>query len=310
MTGVLLVNMGSPLSRKEMRQFLFNMFSDKAILPFPFMQRKILAFIISTFRYRNSWKKYELIGGSKLIDSMNQLKMDLSKALGSDFSVATAYSYSSPSILQAIKTLREQGITDFKIISMYPQSSFSTTESVKVDVEKASAKFKGVHISILKTYADHPDFISYWVELIEKTIKENNFKNPTLLFSAHAVPTYQIENGDTYVEETNLSAKVIAEKLGLKYKVSFQSKIGKVKWVGPDTKVCLKTMHSEETEEIVLVPISFINENLETAYDQDIEIIPYAKNELGIKKICRVSLPQTHPLLISTFCHLLKEESK
>ncbi|MEI8087424.1 MAG: ferrochelatase [Paludibacter sp.] len=307
MTGVLLVNMGSPLSKKQMRQFLFNMFSDKAILPFPKLQRTALAYIISTFRYRGSWNKYEQIGGSKLMESMGLISKELSTELGADFLVLSAYSYSLPSIQTMIEAFRNKGITDIKIITMYPHSSFSTTESVKTDVDNVLKKYPELNVTTLGTYAENKHFISYWVTLVQETIQKNNYKNPTLLFSAHAIPTYQVENGDTYVDEINASAKLISAELGLPYKVSFQSKIGKVKWVEPDTKDCLKGMAAENCDEIILVPISFVNENLETAYDQGIEIIPYGKNELHIKNICRATIPYSHPLLIATFKQLLTE---
>ncbi|HEY5507200.1 MAG TPA: ferrochelatase, partial [Paludibacter sp.] len=192
MTGVLLVNMGSPLSKKQMRQFLFNMFCDKAILPFPKVQRTALAFIISTFRYRGSWEKYELIGGSKLMESMGMISKELSIELGADFLVLSAYSYSLPSIQTMIEAFQNKGIKDIKIITMYPQSSFSTTESVKMDVDNVLKKYPELNVRILGTYGENKHFISYWVTLIRETIQKNNYKTPILLFSAHAIPTYQV----------------------------------------------------------------------------------------------------------------------
>ena len=307
MTGVLLVNMGSPLSKKEMRQFLFNMFSDKAILPFPKLQRTLLAMIISTFRHSGSWKKYQQIGGSKLKDSMAIITVDLALELGKDYLVSAAYSYSKPDIMYEIEGFRNKGISDIKVITMYPHSSISTTESVKTDLDKVRNKYPELHISELGIYGENENFINYWVDIIQESIQRQSYKNPTLVFSAHSIPTYLVEQGDTYVDEINASAKLIAGKLGLSYRVAFQSKIGKVKWVDPDTKDCLKSMKEENIDEIMLIPISFVNENLETAYDQGIEIAPYGKNELGIKKICRVEIPASHPLLIAVFKQLLAE---
>ncbi|MFT3751848.1 MAG: ferrochelatase [Paludibacter sp.] len=305
MTGVLLVNMGSPLSKKEMRQFLFKMFTDKAILPFPTVPRTLLAFIISTFRHGGSWKKYQQIGGSKLKESMGLINAQLAAELGAGYEVTSVYSYSKPSILQGIEELRSKGITAIKVITMYPHSAFSTTESVKADLDRVQKKYPELKITELGTYGDKEWFINYWVDIIQKTIDKQNYKTPTLLFSAHAIPQYNVDAGDTYVDEINTSAKLISTKLGLPYRVSFQSKIGKVKWVDPDAKDCLKGMKAENIDEIMLVPVSFVNENLETAYDQGIEIIPYAKNELGIENICRVEIPASHPLLIATFKQLL-----
>ncbi|HET7733468.1 MAG TPA: ferrochelatase [Paludibacter sp.] len=305
MTGVLLVNMGSPLSKKEMRQFLFNMFTDKAILPFPALPRTLLAFIISTFRHGGSWKKYQQISGSKLKESMKLINSQLAAELGAGYEVTSAYSYSKPSIQEGIEELRSKGITTIKVITMYPHSAFSTTESVKTDLANVQKKYPELKMTELGTYGENELFINYWVDNVQKSIDKQGYKTPTLLFSAHAIPQYNVDAGDTYVDEINASAKLIAGKLEVPYRVAFQSKIGKVKWVDPDTKDCLKNMKAENIDEIMLVPVSFVNENLETAYDQGVEIVPYGKNELGIKHICRVKIPASHPLLIATLKQLL-----
>ena len=305
MTGILLINMGSPLSKKEMRQFLFNMFTDKAILPFPKVPRTLLSFMISTFRHPGSWKKYQQIGGSKLKQSMQLIEGQLATELGKNYEVTSAYSYSKPGIQQGIETLRNKGITDINVITMYPHSAFSTTESVKTDLALVQKKYPELKITELGTYGENPLFIDYWLDNIKKAIEKYGYKNPTLVFSAHAIPQYNVDDGDSYVDEIKASARIISEKLGVQYRVAFQSKIGRIKWVDPDTKECLKTMKAENIDEIMLVPISFLNENLETAYDQGIEIVPYGKNELGIKNICRVEIPPTHPYLITLYKQLL-----
>jgi len=308
MTGVLLINMGSPLSKKEMRQFLFNMFSDKAILPFPKIPRTLLAFMISTFRHSGSWKKYQQIGGSKLKESMKLINEQLASEIGNDYVVTSAYSYSKPNIQQGVESLRDKGIKDIRVITMYPHSAYSTTESVKTDLAIIQKKYPELKMTELGTYGENELFINYWMDNIQKAIDKYGYKHPTLVFSAHAIPQYNVDDGDTYVDEIKASSKLIADKMKLSYRVAFQSKIGRVKWVDPDTKDCLKSMKAEGIDEIMLVPISFVNENLETAYDQGIEIAPYGKEELGFKHICRVEIPASHPLLIATFKQLLIEK--
>ncbi|MDO9154237.1 MAG: ferrochelatase [Paludibacter sp.] len=304
MTGVLLINMGSPLTKKEMRQFLFKMFTDKAILPFPELPRILLAFMISTFRHSGSWKKYQQIGGSKLKDSMKQINNQLAAELGEGYMVTSAYSYSNPSIREGVETLRNKGVTDIKVITMYPYSAFSTTESVKTDLSKVQLKYPELKMTELGTYGENELFINYWVDNIQKAIDKYSYKNPTLIFSAHAILQYNVDEGDTYVDEIKASARLISEKLGVNYRVAFQSKIGKLKWVGPSTKECLIDLKAGQIDEIMLVPVSFVNENLETAYDQGVEIVPFGKDELGFKQICRVEIPASHPLLIATFKQL------
>ena len=305
MTGVLLINMGSPLSKKEMRQFLFNMFSDKAIIPFPKVPRTLLAIMISSFRHSGSWKKYQQIGGSKLKESMKLINEQLASEMGNDYVVSSAYSYSKPGIQQGVESLRDKGIKDIRVITMYPHSAYSTTESVKTYLAKVQKKYPELKMTELGTYGENELFINYWVDTIQKAIDKYGYKHPTLVFSAHAIPQYNVDDGDTYVDEIKASAKLIADKMKLSYRVAFQSKIGKVKWVDPDTKDCLKSMKAEGIDEIMLVPISFTNENLETAYDQGCEIVPYGQNELKFQYICRVEIPASHPQLIATFMNLL-----
>ena len=307
MKGVLLVNMGSPSSQNEMKHFLFHMFCDRAILPFPAVQRFSLAFIISRIRFKKSWKKYVLIGSSPLKESMRALEHALSVELGSGYTVASAYSYSSPTIRQAVEEFIKKDITSIKVIPMYPQSSFSTTGSVRDTLARIEKKHPTIRISVSEAFSGDKSFIAYWVSLIQDTIKKNGYDRPVLLFSAHAIPVYQVEKGDTYVDEIKASAFCIAKACGIPYEVSYQSKIGKVKWVGPDTKDCLKEMKNEGIDQIVVIPLSFINENLETLYDLDTEIIPYGKTSLGFTDICRVHIPSTHPLLIETFRKLVIE---
>ena len=305
MIGVLLVNMGSPTSQSEMKYFLNKMFKDRAILPFPLFFRNILATIISNSRYKKSWGKYELIGGSPLKESMQQINEELSKELGSGYDVFTAYSYSQPSIKEGLKYFAKKEIENIEVIPMYPQFSYTTTGSVKTDI----LKYKNLNINFHESFYSSESFIKYWELLITETISKNNFSTPPLLlFSSHAIPEYHIKNGDTYVEEVQKSAQLISSKLGLDYKVAFQSKIGKVKWVGPDTLSTLKSLSNKGFHNIILIPISFINENLETLYDMDVEFIPFCKKELNFNTICRVEIPKVHPLLIETFKNLILKQ--
>ena len=301
MTGILLINMGSPVCASEMKTFLNNMFNDKAILPMPAIPRKLVAKIISTTRHKGSWEKYKLIGGSPLMKSMDQIKDALAAEIGSDYFVSNAYSYSNPSVAQAVQLQYNQGIRDIIAIPVYPQYSISTTESVITDLQNANKSFNDLNIRIAGSFYNDPNYIEYWTEQIQKSIEEKKLSKPHLLFSGHAIPEYLIQKGDTYVQEISESARLISEKLGLKHDISFQSKIGRVKWVDPDTKDKLKDLVQQGLSEILIIPISFINENLETLYDLDVEIVPYGRNELRIKNLHRSNIPVNIKPLVDTF---------
>jgi ferrochelatase len=307
MTGILLLNMGSPSSQPEMKAFLRSMFEDKAILPMPVIPRKILARIISTTRHKNSWKKYGLIGGSPLLHSMNLIKDALALELSGNFRVDNAYSYSKPGISEAVKLQYNLGIRDIIAIPVYPQYSISTTRSVITDLQKANRLFNDLNIRIADSFYNDPNFIDYWKQQIQKTVEEKSLTKPHLLFSGHAIPEYLIQKGDTYVQELSESAKLISASLGLTYDISFQSKIGQVKWVGPDTKNKLKDLAEKNVSEILIIPISFINENLETLYDLDIEIVPYGRKELGLKNLHRSTIPENIKPLVETFKNAIQK---
>jgi protoporphyrin/coproporphyrin ferrochelatase len=310
MKAILLVDMGSPSSEKEMKTFLRNMFLDPAIIPFPSIFRNILSLIISNARFKKSWFKYELIGGSPLFLSDENLSENLSEALGNGYMITNAFSYSSPLIKDKIASLYKQGIRNLQVIPLYPHFSFTTTGSVKSDISKIQRKYKDLDIHLTERFCNNPNFIKYWQTLIEDSIEKNNLSSPLLVFSAHSIPAHNIKKGDTYVNEINESCEKIAQSLGLEYRIAYQSKMSGTKWVEPDTKSMLKQLSTEDIKDVLLVPISFLSENLETIYDLDTDIVPYAQKHLNFRNISRVRFHQSHPLLIQTLKSLIIPEKK
>jgi ferrochelatase len=307
MTAIILANMGAPTSEKDMRFFLKRMFNDKAILYAPKLVRAFVSSLISTLRYKSSWKKYELIGGSPLLKSMATYSHDLQAKLNKDYVVRSVYSYSQPFIKEEIITLHKQGIKHFFIISMYPQASFSTTGSVQADIQQIKSQYPDVHIEFKEEYFDNQYFIDFWVNQIRTKISSTGYKAPFLLFSSHAIPQSFVKRGDPYVEQLKVSAQLIAKQLNLPFGVSFQSKIGPIAWTKPYTKDFLNELKTKGIDEIIVIPLSFINENLETKYDQDYEIVPFARQELGIKNICRVELPLSDKIIVDMFIKFIED---
>ena len=306
MKAVLLANMGAPVSEKGMKVFLKRMFSDKAILYAPAFVRSVVSTLLSNVRYKSSWKKYLLINGSPLQRSMDKMAVDLQQLLSNEYIVNAVYSYSEPFIEEKIAELYRQGIREMWVISMYPQASYSTTGSVQTSLDKMQNRFNDIRCCFVEDYFDNEFFINYWKELIRDKMAEMNYTQPYLLFSSHGIPRSFIDRGDLYTEKMNTSARLISESLGWKYSLSYQSKIGPIEWTKPYTIDQLKALHTKGINEIIVVPLSFINENLETRYDLDTELIPYGLNTLGIKNICRVTLPDSNPYLVKMFRGFIK----
>src|ERR1035437_734514 len=207
MQGILLVNMGAPDSLGDMKIFLKRMFRDKNIIPLPKALRYIVSSIISNVRYKKSWAKYQLIGGSPLKKECEAIAIELAQKTG--IKCYIGYSFANPFLENTIKDMQADGIDDVIVLSMFPQNSYSTTRSVQQDIEKFMPK--NLHYSIINEYYEEPLFIDFWVKQINKSIIKTEVKQPLLLFSAHSVPYYHIEEGDTYEKAIKHSAELIAQ---------------------------------------------------------------------------------------------------
>ena len=307
MKGVLLVNMGGPESPEALRSFLSRMFRDPAILPYNRLVRILLSYIISAARYKKSWKKYELIGGTPLVSATRKTAQALQSLLGNDYCVKYAFSYSDPDIGDTLSKFRSLGIGVIHLIPLYPQSSHTTTGSVRADVSRAIGKDPFFQLIFAGEFFRHAGFINYWVHQIQEHLRVHGIDDPTLVFSAHSIPSYLVLQGDTYPEAIVSSAAMIADQLGFRYEVAFQSGMKRGNWIGPDLKMQLKMMAEEQIDNLVLIPISFLHENLETRYDLDHELVPYAREVLGFKNVTRVQLPEVDPLLVSLLADLVHQ---
>jgi protoporphyrin/coproporphyrin ferrochelatase len=307
MKGVMLVNMGGPESPEELKVFLARMFKDPYILPYGKPVRNLLSFIISRARYRESWKKYDMIGGTPLVRSTRKTAASLQTLLGNTFTVKFAFSYSSPDIRTCLNAFKTDNIQDITVIPLYPQSSLTTTSSVVADIRKVTDKDPFFKVRVQDEFYNHPGYNAFWITNIQRHLYNKKIEDPTLVFSAHSIPEYNISNGDTYAASIVNSAASIATEMGLPYEAAFQSGMRRGKWIGPDIKEHLKTMREEGIDNLVLVPISFVHENLETLYDLDRDIIPYALETLGFKHVSRVNLPETDPILVSMLADLIVE---
>lgn len=303
MIGVLLINMGSPENIWDVRLFLRLMFMDKKIIPAPYIVRKFLSLYISTTRYKKSWEKYKKIGGSPLKNDTEKIAFLLQESLGNKFNVKIAFSYSKPFIKNSILELINEGISDIIAIPLYPQRSITTTDSVVFEINKTIELFKQVNIKIINEFYSNHLFVDFWKEAINYHIIKHNLNNPLLLFSAHSIPNSFIKKGDSYKYAVEESSRLIAESLGLNYKLSYQSGMNSKTWLGPDTNDVINKLALTNEKEIVLIPISFVSENLETLLDIDQVIIRNFKKKYPLINLSRVKIPVAN----KKFNELLKE---
>jgi protoporphyrin/coproporphyrin ferrochelatase len=125
-------------------------------------------------------------------------------------------------------------------------------------------------------------------------------RDPHLLFTAHSIPLYTVKKGDTYPETIKTMAANLARMLNMPYSVAFQSRVGPVKWVGPDTDEHLEELISKGERNIIIIPISFSTECLETVFDLEINLTDNYINDTRVNHLSRVVIPPAHPLFIET----------
>jgi len=309
MKGVLIVNMGGAASPHELKLFLARMFKDPSILPFGNFGRNVLSFIISNMRYKKSWKKYELIGKSPIIEATKKTVLSLQKKIGENYSVKMAFSYSTPLIKDSIDAFVSEGIDDITIIPLYPQASFTTTSSVERDVNEIITNKKEIKITFIKEFYFNHIFVNFWSNLIINHINYFSIEKPFFVFSAHSIPKYMVASGDTYPKAIENSAKAIAQNFRCNFEVAYQSGMKLGEWIGPDIKDCLSKLSAMKIDKIIIVPISFVNENLETLYDLDHDIIPFGKSKLGIKNLSRIKIPDADDRFIELLSNIIETYS-
>ncbi|MEN2985242.1 MAG: ferrochelatase [Thermodesulfovibrionaceae bacterium] len=279
--GVLLLNMGGPDSLEAVKPFLFNLFSDPYIANFGKFQ-KFFAFLIANFRAKKVKAAYKKIGGKSPLKeiTLSQAKA-LQESLGENFKVRAAMRYWHPFLNTVINELKKEKIKKLIVIPLYPQFCTATTRSLIEEFKKLADKF--FEYKIVESWSDFPPFVDAWIEKIQEAFSK--FGNDCfILFSAHGIPESLLKKGDPYIEEVKKTVKAIVEKMKLNknYKICYQSKVGPIKWVQPSTEKVMTELANREIKKVLIVPISFVSDHIETLYEIDIVFKEKAKN-LGIE---------------------------
>ncbi|MBF2077838.1 MAG: ferrochelatase [Synechococcales cyanobacterium T60_A2020_003] len=314
--GVLLLNLGGPEQLEDVRPFLFNLFSDPEIirLPFSWLQ-KPLAWMISTSREKKSQENYkEIGGGSPLRRITEEQAQELQATLrnkGYDASVYIGMRYWYPFTEEAIARIKRDHIEELVILPLYPQYSISTSGSSFRLLEKLwneDATLHNIRHTVVASWYDSPGYLKAMADLIAKELDQ--FPNPNdvhVFFSAHGVPiSYVEEAGDPYQQEIEACTRLIMQTLNRPnaYSLAYQSRVGPVEWLRPYTEDAIQELADQGIKDMVVVPISFVSEHIETLQEIDIEYREVAE-EAGIEHFQRVPALNTHPLFIDDLANIV-----
>ena len=268
---ILLLNMGGPNDLSEVGVFLKNMFNDPYILGIknPIL-RKFVAFMITSSRLKTAQNNYRQIGGkSPICELTARLCGKISHFLDDDTAVAFAMNYTPPFAKDVLAEFTEA--SEIVVFPLYPHHSFTTVSSSISDFEKARAELNlKAKVKIVEPFFEDERYNEIIVDGIEKSARDLNADEITLVFSAHSLPQKMIDAGDIYEEHVKRHVQIlteILEKRGVKFKqilLAYQSKLGPVKWLEPSLNQALAEMKDKKA---LIYPISFCIDNSETVFE-------------------------------------------
>jgi len=307
--AVLLLQMGGPDSIDAVEPFLLNLFSDREIIKIgPAWLQPIISRFIVKKRKAHVEENYALIGGkSPLRELTEDQAASLEKALGGDYRCFVAMRYWRPSTLEALAEIRRAGITDITALSLYPHYSRATTGSSIKELKRILKEAKSdFSVKYIDSFYNNSGYIDAMEEKIREGLAQfHPLADVELLFSAHSLPQSFIDEGDPYLHHVSESVRLIMERFELPHHLSFQSRAGPVKWLEPSTDDMLKRLAEKGVKNLLVIPLSFVSDHIETLHEIDIE---YSKKawELGIARFERMPSLNSSATFIAALAQMVR----
>lgn len=299
--AVVLANLGGPDGPDAVEPFLFNLFNDPAIIGLPGLLRTPLARLISSRRRASAQANYDLMGGgSPLLPETEKQAASLQAVLsqarpGDETRVFIAMRYWNPLTERTAREVAAFRPDHVVFLPLYPQFSTTTTAS-SVKAWKAGYRGPG-RLHVVCCYPDAPGLIEAQAKLVETALAEAGEAPVRVLFSAHGIPEKLVAAGDPYQAQVEATAQALVDRLKLvDWQVCYQSRVGPLKWLGPSTPEAIR-MAAADGLGVVVVPIAFVSEHVETLVELDIEYRHLA-DQLGCVPYLRAPAVGTTPEFI------------
>lgn len=280
--AVILLAMGGPDKLSDIKSYIYNIFSDRAIIRLPGgkLMQKPLARIIAQARYRKVQERYRLIGGRSPLLKWTTSQSDhiqmLLRQEGLDADCYVGMRYFTPTIETAMDKAYSDGHRFFCILPMYPQYCKATTGSSFTAVRQCLARLADTTAVFIDDFHDDDAYTALLGDYINANVAEDE----TILICAHSIPQKFVDEGDPYVNQVRRTAALAAG--GREYFLSFQSRVGPIKWVGPDSTEEALRLVKERGKQLFVVPVSFMCDHLETLFDVDIDLKSKVSDITGV----------------------------
>jgi ferrochelatase len=318
--GVALLNLGGPWSTEGIRPFLMELFADREIIrlsPFAILQPLVARMIVRA-RLKDVIENYRLIGGRSplLRTTVAQgaaLEAELARR-GIRARVLPAMRYARPRARDVLASFRRAGARRAIAVTLYPHYSMATTGSSLNDLERtARAEGDGGFrwLPPVREYPDHPRYVEALAGTVRKALRRVGPKRrdgAVILFSAHGLPRHFIDDGDPYVTHVERTRDAVLARLGVPnpVRLSFQSRAGPVRWLTPDTGTVVRELGRAGVKAMVVVPISFVSDHIETLFEIEM-LYGAAAKECGVEEYVRVPALNADPLFVAALADMVEE---
>jgi protoporphyrin/coproporphyrin ferrochelatase len=317
--GIVLFQLGGPDSLEAVEPFLLNLFLDPDIIPLGPLGwlRGPVAKWISSRRSIPVAKKYAEIGGRSPIGTLTERqRAALVEALAPhvDPVAVTAMRYWHPLTSEAVESLRKAGpLDEIVLLPLYPHYSFATTLSSLKEWRRVYGEPDGGPPErTIDHFYDHPLYVQALVERIGSVLRQfEDGASIHLVFSAHGLPMSLVEKGDPYPKQIAGTVRAVCESGAKQYDswprthlLCYQSRVGPAKWLSPALTETIEKLGHQGVKEMLVVPISFVTEHIETLHEINIEAREEAE-KFGIKTFRMMPAVGDSPLFIAALKDLV-----
>jgi protoporphyrin/coproporphyrin ferrochelatase len=310
-TAVVLMNLGGPDTLDAVQPFLFNLFSDPAILRLPTVLRVPLARLISWRRARVAREIYRRLGGgSPLLANTEAQARALETALGMDYRCFVAMRYWRPTSEEAAREVANWAPDAIVCLPLYPQFSTTTTASSYAAWRAAAERHRiECDTRAVCCYPDDQGFVEAVAGLVRPVLELAGVhgKPPRLLLTAHGLPKRIARDREPYPSQVELTAAgVVAavDRPGMDWRVCYQSRVGPLEWIGPATDDEIRRA-GRDAVPLVVAPISFVSEHSETLVELDLDYSRLAEAS-GVPGYYRVPTVGVEPGFIRSLAALVR----
>jgi ferrochelatase len=282
--------MGGPASQDQVGPFLSRLFADRDLIPLP--AQSLLAPLIAARRTPKIKEQYAEIGGGSPIRAWTETQGNLLAALLDKESPSSAphkayiaFRYAEPLTAEALQEMKADGVSKAVALTLYPQYSCSTTGSSLNELHRELQTVDpegSIDWTVIDRYASHPGLARVFARHIQEALEgyaPEERDDVVLLFSAHSLPMSVVNRGDPYPSEVAATVDQVMRVLGHShpYRVVWQSQVGPSAWLGPKTEEVVEGYAKQGKKNLLVIPIAFVSDHIETLYELDLEYGALAK---------------------------------